>query len=167
MLAPIVSSGKAASLILRSWKRHSHRIPDFIVIEGALAGGHLGFKKEEVMQATYASLDTILQEVLALLPPYEEEAGRKIPVFVAGGIYTQEDIKHYQSLGAYGVQTVSYTHLDVYKRQVLVEAINVDEDVITMEANLKDDLGIDSLAAVELSLDVYKRQMYVLHPQMQ
>lgn len=104
MLAPIVSSGKAASLILRSWKRHSHRIPDFIVIEGALAGGHLGFKKEEVVQETYASLDTILQDVLALLPPYEKEAGRKIPVFVAGGIYTQEDIKHYQSLGAYGVQ---------------------------------------------------------------
>ncbi|WP_416326914.1 acyl carrier protein [[Eubacterium] hominis] len=39
-------------------------------------------------------------------------------------------------------------------KAVLVEAINVDEDVITMEANLKDDLGIDSLAAVELSLEL-------------
>ena len=39
-------------------------------------------------------------------------------------------------------------------KEVLVEAINVDEDVITMEANLKDDLVIDSLAAVELSLEL-------------
>ena len=39
-------------------------------------------------------------------------------------------------------------------KEVLVEAINVDEDVITMEANIKDDLGIDSLAAVELSLEL-------------
>ena len=39
-------------------------------------------------------------------------------------------------------------------KEALVEAINVDEDVITMEANLKDDLGIDSLAAVELSLEL-------------
>ena len=39
-------------------------------------------------------------------------------------------------------------------KDVLVEAINVDEDQVTMEANLKDDLGIDSLAAVELSLEL-------------
>ena len=39
-------------------------------------------------------------------------------------------------------------------KEVLVEAINVDEDVVTMDANLKDDLGIDSLAAVELSLEL-------------
>lgn len=39
-------------------------------------------------------------------------------------------------------------------RDVLVEAINVDEEKITLEANLKDDLGIDSLAAVELSLEL-------------
>lgn len=39
-------------------------------------------------------------------------------------------------------------------KDVLVEAINVDEEAVTMEANLKDDLGIDSLAAVELSLEL-------------
>lgn len=39
-------------------------------------------------------------------------------------------------------------------KAVLIEAINVDEDMITLEANLKDDLGIDSLAAVELSLEL-------------
>ena len=39
-------------------------------------------------------------------------------------------------------------------KEVLMEAINVDEDMIKMEANLKDDLGIDYLAAVELSLEL-------------
>ncbi|EHJ7845344.1 acyl carrier protein [[Clostridium] innocuum] len=39
-------------------------------------------------------------------------------------------------------------------KEVLMEAINVDEDMIKMEANLKDNLGIDSLAAVELSLEL-------------
>ena len=39
-------------------------------------------------------------------------------------------------------------------KEVLMEAINVDEDMIKMEANLKDDLGIDSLAAVELYLEL-------------
>ena len=39
-------------------------------------------------------------------------------------------------------------------KEVLMEAINVDEDMIKMEANLKDDLGIESLAAVELSLEL-------------
>lgn len=104
MLAPIVSSGKAASLILRSWQRHSHRLPDFIVIEGALAGGHLGFKKEELLKESYQPLDEILKDVLEVIEPYEKEANIKIPVFVAGGVYTALDIQHYQSLGAYGVQ---------------------------------------------------------------
>lgn len=39
-------------------------------------------------------------------------------------------------------------------KQVLVEALNVDENQIKLEASLKDDLGIDSLAAVELSLEL-------------
>ena len=47
-------------------------------------------------------------------------------------------------------------------KEVLVEAINVDEDMITMEANLKDDLGIDSLAAVELSLELETELMSAL-----
>lgn len=142
LLAPIVSSGKAASLILRSWKRHSNRIPDFIVIEGALAGGHLGFKKEEVLNESYASLDDILKDVLALLPPYEEEAARKIPVFVAGGIYTKEDIKHYQSMGAYGVQMgtrfIATTECDANERykQMFVNAKKEDIAIVKSPAGL-------------------------------
>lgn len=104
LLAPIVSSGRAAKLILKSWERHDHRLPDFIVIEGALAGGHLGFKKAELEANSFQSLEMILKDVLAVLQPFEQQYQKKIPVFVAGGIYDKEDILKYQALKATGVQ---------------------------------------------------------------
>jgi len=48
LLAPIVSSGKAARLIMTVWEKRANRLPDFIVIEGPLAGGHLGISKAEI-----------------------------------------------------------------------------------------------------------------------
>lgn len=104
LLAPIVSSKRAARLIMISWDRHYQRCPDFIVIEGSEAGGHLGFKKEDVDNQTTETLEEILPQVLELIKPYEEKYGHAIPVFVAGGIYTSEDIKKFITLGASGVQ---------------------------------------------------------------
>ena len=49
-LAPIVSTAKAAMVICRMWDRKYNRVPDFIVVEGPLAGGHLGFSKEQLAQ---------------------------------------------------------------------------------------------------------------------
>ena len=104
LLAPIVSSARAMRLILKSWDRHYHRCCDFVVIEGSEAGGHLGFRKEELYAKKTETLDEILPAVLQELAPYEERYGHTIPVFVAGGIYSKEDIEHYQALGASGVQ---------------------------------------------------------------
>ena len=103
-LAPIVSSGRAAKLILRRWAKAFGRTADFIVIEGCKAGGHLGFSEEELMDGTCQTLDEILPEVLAEIKPYEEKFNHSIPVFVAGGIYTGEDIAHYTAMGASGAQ---------------------------------------------------------------
>ena len=47
-IAPIVSSEKAARIILKMWDRRYKRTADFVVIEGAHAGGHLGFSREEL-----------------------------------------------------------------------------------------------------------------------
>lgn len=104
LLAPIISSARAAKLILKSWDRHYHRCPDFIVIEGSLAGGHLGFKKEALVDGSVQTLEEILPEVLEVIKPYAVQYEKQIPVFVAGGIYTKEDIEKYQALGASGVQ---------------------------------------------------------------
>lgn len=103
-LAPIVSSGRAAKVICRMWDKHHGVIPDFVVVEGVEAGGHLGFKKEAVLAGTTPSLDTILSDVLTELKPFEEKCGRSIPVFMAGGVYTGADMAHYTHLGATGIQ---------------------------------------------------------------
>lgn len=104
LLAPVVSSGRVAKLICKSWQRHHNRLPDFIVLEGAKAGGHLGFQYDELETDSTQTNDDILKEVLASIAPFEKEIGRDIPVFVAGGIFDHEDIQHVLALGAAGVQ---------------------------------------------------------------
>ncbi len=103
-IAPIVSSGKAAQVICRMWDKRYQVIPDFIVIEGSEAGGHLGFTKEELLEKKAKPLITILQEVLGIIKPFEEKYQKKIPVFVAGGIYDRKDIETCTEAGAAGVQ---------------------------------------------------------------
>jgi len=103
-IAPVVSSAKAAQVICRSWDRKHGVAPDFVVVEGPDAGGHLGFSREELEDGSHQSLKEILLEVLEVVKPFAEKVGRKIPVFAAGGIFTGEDIAEYVKLGAAGVQ---------------------------------------------------------------
>ncbi len=100
---PIVSSGRAAKLVFRAWQKRYNHVPDAVVVEGPLAGGHLGFKKEQIDDPDYA-LEKILPEVIAVVKPYEEQFNRSIPVIAAGGIYTGADIHRFMELGAQGVQ---------------------------------------------------------------
>jgi nitronate monooxygenase len=102
---PIVSSDRAAAIILKSWEKYKC-IPDAFVVEGPLAGGHLGFKKEQIADLDYR-LEKILPEVIDAVKPYEQRFGRQIPVIAAGGIYTGEDIYKFLNLGAAGVQMAS------------------------------------------------------------
>jgi len=102
-LVPIVSSGRAAQILCRKWKQRFNRLPDAMVVEGPLAGGHLGFKPEQITDPGHA-LEQLVPEVLAALRPFEDESGRAIPVIAAGGIYTGEDICKFLRMGAAGVQ---------------------------------------------------------------
>lgn len=104
LLAPIVSSGRAARVICRAWERHGNRLPDFVVVEGSRAGGHLGFSAEELADGSAKPLDEIVSDVIETLRPYEEKCGRKIPVFPAGGVYDGADIARLEKLGAAGAQ---------------------------------------------------------------
>jgi nitronate monooxygenase len=102
-LVPIVSSARAAKIICEKWMKTYNYLPDAIVVEGPKAGGHLGFKPEQIEDEHY-SLENLIREVVLEIKQVEEHYGRKIPVIAAGGIYTGEDIYNIMELGADGVQ---------------------------------------------------------------
>lgn len=101
-LAPIVSSAKSASVVCKYWEKRYRRWPDFVVIEGPLAGGHLGFSPEEI-GAGEAFVDRV-GEILEAVRDFAGRKGSAIPVFLAGGIFDAEDIRKALALGADGVQ---------------------------------------------------------------
>ncbi len=100
---PIVSSDRAAELIFKSWAKHFNHVPDAVVVEGPLAGGHLGFKKEDITDPGHA-LEKLVPSVISAIKPYEQKFQKSIPVIAGGGIYTGEDIYKFMQLGASAVQ---------------------------------------------------------------
>lgn len=97
-IAPIVSSAKSLNVIAKYWMKKYNRKPDMVVVEGPAAGGHLGFSREEIENY---SRDTYDEEIKAILSITKE---MEVPLVVAGGIYDKEDMEHYLSMGASGVQ---------------------------------------------------------------
>jgi len=102
-LVPIVSSGRAAKIIAKRWMERYNYPPDAVVVEGPRAGGHLGFKPEQLDDPAHA-LERLLAEVLTAIRPYEARTRRRIPIVAAGGIYTGADMHRFLQLGAAGVQ---------------------------------------------------------------
>jgi nitronate monooxygenase len=96
-LIPIVSSARALEIICKKWEKIGYR-PDAVVLEGPLAGGHLGFRIDHV--------DLESNKLENLFPPVKDMAIKfgDFPVIVAGGIYTHEDIVRFMNMGADGVQ---------------------------------------------------------------
>lgn len=96
-LVPIVSSVRALEIIYKKWERLGYR-PDAVVLEGPLAGGHLGFKVDEI------NLEA--NKLENLFPPVKDFVSKHgdVPVIVAGGIYDHDDILKFLSMGADGVQ---------------------------------------------------------------
>lgn len=102
-LVPIVSSARAANVLCKKWLSRFGVLPDAFVLEGPKAGGHLGFKAEEIAAPEYA-LEELLPATLDAVKAFEDQSGRAIPVIAAGGVYSGEDIHKMLSLGASGVQ---------------------------------------------------------------
>jgi nitronate monooxygenase len=102
-LVPIVSSARAAKIICEKWQNNYDYLPDAIVVEGPKAGGHLGFKTEQIEDVNF-SLERLIPDVVEEVSHFEEKYNHAIPVIAAGGIYTGEDIYNIMKLGASGVQ---------------------------------------------------------------
>jgi len=102
-VVPIVSSARAAKLIFSFWQKKYGRVPDGVVVEGPRAGGHLGFKLEQIDDPDF-KLEKLIPEVVFEISAFQKMFKRKIPVIAAGGIFTGADIYKFFKLGASAVQ---------------------------------------------------------------
>lgn len=106
-IAPIVSTAKSAKVILKYWDKKYSRTADLVVIEGPKAGGHLGFDKEQLSIFDDSTYEQEIRDTIEVIKQYGEKYGIRIPVAVAGGIESAEDVNNAFSLGADAVQVAS------------------------------------------------------------
>ncbi len=102
-LVPKVSSAKAANLIFRYWAAKFNFVPDAVVVEGPMAGGHLGFKKEN-LEGNMVPLHILVEETVMTIRPFEKTFEKTIPVIAGGGLHTGKDIYDIMQAGAKGVK---------------------------------------------------------------
>ena len=134
----IISSARAARLLLKSWDRRYQYMPEFIVCEGPLAGGHLGFSKEDFEIGNVESLKDIVTSTKEIIKPFEEKYGIHIPVIAAGGVHDGHDMADMLKVGADGVQMATRfiaTHecdaSDEYKDMIINSK---EEDIVRVES---------------------------------
>ena len=134
-LVPIVSSARAAAIICKKWLSRSGYLPDAFVVEGPKAGGHLGYKAEDIDDPQY-SLETLVPQVVDAVKAFEDEHGKAIPVIAAGGVYSGDDIRRFLDMGAAGVQmgtrfvATEECDADIRFKQAYVEAKEEDIAII-------------------------------------
>jgi nitronate monooxygenase len=134
-LVPIVSSARAAKIICEKWKSNYDYLPDAVIVEGPKAGGHLGFKEEQINDLDY-SLEMLVPQIVNELRPFEEKYNQTIPLIAAGGIYTGEDIHNILELGAAGVQmgtrfvTTDECDASMAFKQTYIDATEKDIEII-------------------------------------
>lgn len=134
-LAPIVSSARAAKLLCTKWFSEYGYVPDAVVVEGPKAGGHLGYKAEQINNSEYA-LENVVPQVVEEVGNFASAHDRHIPVIAGGGIYTGEDIYNIMSLGAEGVQmgtrfvTTDECDADIAFKQSYLDAREDDIEII-------------------------------------
>lgn len=117
-IAPIVSSVKSAQVILKYWDKKFNRTADFVVIEGPKAGGHLGFSEQQIsfyenpesgerISGMCENYEEEIIQIRNLIAVYEDKYETDIPVVVAGGISTAEEVRKYMNMGVQAVQVAT------------------------------------------------------------
>ncbi|MBD5135232.1 MAG: nitronate monooxygenase [Lachnospiraceae bacterium] len=135
-IAPIVSSARASSIILKMWDHKYKRTADFLVVEGPMAGGHLGYSREQLSELDNYNFDEEIKKIIDSKKQYEEKYNCSIPVIVGGGIFDHKDIEHVLSLGADGVQMATRfvvteeCDADILYKQAYLNAKAEDIDIV-------------------------------------
>ncbi len=136
-LVPIISSGRAATIICKKWLSRFNYLPDAFVVEGPMAGGHLGFKPNQIEDPKFR-LENIVPDVIEAVKPFAQKRNTSIPVIAAGGIYTGEDIHKFLEMGVAGVQMATRfvaTHecdADMAFKQAYINA--GEEDIVIIKS---------------------------------
>ena len=139
-LIPVVSSGRAMKVILKSWHRRYQIVPDAVVVEGPLCGGHMAFTKEQVLHPKLAPIQNILRDVKAELAPFEAEYGKKIPTLGAENVVKADDVLEKLDMGFDGVHVgtrficTEESGIDIKSKQIYVNA--KAEDVVVLHSPL-------------------------------
>ena len=129
-LVPIISSAKALKIICKRWLQRYDRLPDAVVLEGPLSGGHQGFTYEQCLDPEF-SLFNLIPQVKAEIKEWGD-----FPLIAAGGIWDKNDIDKAISLGADGVQMGTRfigTHecdADIGFKEVILAAEEKDIELI-------------------------------------
>lgn len=149
MIAPIVSSVKSALVICRMWDRKYHTAPDFVVVEGPCAGGHLGFSREQLTELgadtdhvaetfNEPAYDKEIRGIIETVKSFAEKYKKHIPVITAGGIFDHKDVLHQFALGAEGVQaatrfvTTEECDADIAYKEAYINA--KEEDIVIVKS---------------------------------
>ena len=149
MIAPIVSSVKSALVICRMWDRKYHTAPDFVVVEGPCAGGHLGFSREQLTELgadtdhvaeTFdePAYDKEIRGIIGTVKSFAEKYKKHIPVITAGGIYDHKYVLHQFALGAEGIQaatrfvTTEECDADIAYKEAYINA--KEEDIVIVKS---------------------------------
>ncbi|MFC1566788.1 NAD(P)H-dependent flavin oxidoreductase [bacterium] len=137
-LIPIVSSDRAANIIIKTWKKRYDRVPDAVVVEGPLAGGHLGFSRKELDAFKQNVLEDLVADVLKVIDQYKKQYNTNIPVIAAGGIFDGKDIAKFLKLGVQGVQMAT-RFVTTFECSVAQEFKDLylkaqDEDIIVIDS---------------------------------
>ena len=149
MIAPIVSSVKSALVICRMWDRKYHTAPDFVVVEGPCAGGHLGFSREQLAEIgadtdhvaeTFdePAYDKEIRGIIETVKSFAEKYKKHIPVITAGGIFDHKDVLHLFALGAEGIQaatrfvTTEECDADIAYKEAYINA--KEEDIVIVKS---------------------------------
>ncbi len=137
-LIPIVSSARAFNIIYRKWKQNYNKVPDAVILEGPMAGGHLGFSYDDILNDKTPALEQLVKELVDFVSTLEET----IPVIAAGGIFDGNDIAKFLKIGASGVQMatrfVCTTECDVHDdfKQAYITAKKEDIAIINSPVGL-------------------------------
>ena len=149
MIAPIVSSVKSALVICRMWDRKYHTAPDFVVVEGPCAVGHLGFSREQLAELgadtdhvaeTFdePAYDKEIRGIIETVKSFAEKYKKHIPVITAGGIFDHKDVLHQFALGAEGIQaatrfvTTEECDADIAYKEAYINA--KEEDIVIVKS---------------------------------